>query len=156
MRNMGQNTATKSLSAHITAENCHSWKSPFNELQAQYWINVVHHVCHWLCVCWYLPDSSCKMTTLITNIFWIGAMMLLAYYIDNWIKINVSEFWAFCSILRITSLGCTEWFLFSFWKDIYDFKVEILTQLSWSLCWMLYFITLIDINILLDVLLCSI
>ena len=71
-RSMDQNTATKSLYAHKTAENKHSWKSPYNALQAQYWINV-HHVCHRFCLCGYLTDSSCKMATLITNILGIGA-----------------------------------------------------------------------------------
>jgi len=47
MRNMGQNTATKSLSAHKTVENSHILKSPYNALQAQYWINA-HHVCQWI------------------------------------------------------------------------------------------------------------
>jgi len=49
MRNMGQTTATKSLSVHKTAENNHIWKSPYNALQAQYWINIHHvHVCQWI------------------------------------------------------------------------------------------------------------
>ena len=30
--------------ANKTAENSDSWKSPYNALQAQYWINE-HHVC---------------------------------------------------------------------------------------------------------------
>ena len=35
-RNMVQNTATKSLSDHKTAENSDIWKSPYNALQAQW------------------------------------------------------------------------------------------------------------------------
>ena len=46
-RNMDQSMATKSLSANKTAENTPIWKSPYNALQAQYWINV-RHVCEWI------------------------------------------------------------------------------------------------------------
>ena len=38
---------TKYLSTHKTADNSHIWKSPYNALHAQYWINApVNHVCH--------------------------------------------------------------------------------------------------------------
>ena len=46
-RNMYQNMATKSLSVNKTAENTHIWKSPYNALQAQYWINL-RHVWQWI------------------------------------------------------------------------------------------------------------
>jgi len=87
-RNMGQNTATKSLSAHKTTENSHIWKLPYNALQAQYWINAPH-VCQWivslLMFYWFQLQNNRlpgKITTLITNIFGIGVMLLLTLYLQ--------------------------------------------------------------------------
>ena len=76
MRNIDQNTATKSLYAHKSAENSHSWKSSYKALQAQYWINV-HHVCQ------YLTDSSCK-----NKYFWNWSNECCWHYINKWININ--------------------------------------------------------------------
>ena len=45
-KNMDQNMATKSLSGNKTAES-HIGKSPYNALQAQYWMSI-RHVCQWI------------------------------------------------------------------------------------------------------------
>ena len=91
--NMGKNTATKSLSARKTAENSHVWKSPYNALQAQYWINV-GHVCQWivslLMPYWFKLQNYFDNTYLLELEWWC-----CWHYIYNWIEINVSKFLGF-------------------------------------------------------------
>ena len=109
-RNIDQNTATKSLYAHKTAGNSHSWKSPYNALQAQCWTHV-HLVMYAkrLCLCWHLTDSSCEMATLITSIFRMKAMNAA----DVTLQLNKYKcVWIlglFCPILWKTSLRYIEW-----------------------------------------------
>ena len=91
-RNIDQNTATKSLYAHKTAENSHSWKSPYNALQAQYWINV-HHVCQEI-VSLLIPYWFKLQNGYFDNkYFWSDDCWWR--YIYNWININVSKFLGF-------------------------------------------------------------
>ena len=69
-RHIDQNTATKSLYAHKTAEIATDENHPIMHCKLSMYIMYANR----LCLCWYLTDSSCKMATLITNIFGIGAI----------------------------------------------------------------------------------
>ena len=77
-RNMDQCMATKSLSA---AENTHIWKSPYNALQAQYWINL-RHVWQWIAALLLLYWFQLQNHYLIANIFRNAGMMLLTLYLQ--------------------------------------------------------------------------
>ena len=80
-RNMDQSMATKSLSANKTAENTHIWKSPYNALQAQYWINL-RHVWQWIVSLLMLYWCQLQNHYLIANIFRNAGMMLLTLYLQ--------------------------------------------------------------------------
>ena len=80
-RNMDQSMATKSLSANKTAENTHIWKSPYNALQAQYWINL-RHVWQWIVSLLMLYWFQLQNHYLIANIFRNAGMMLLTLYLQ--------------------------------------------------------------------------
>jgi len=59
-----------------TAPPTHVRKSPYNALHAPYWIMYIMYA-NGLCLSWLLTD---RISTLITNIFGIGVMMLLTLY----------------------------------------------------------------------------
>ena len=60
--------SNKVFPAHKTAENSHSWKSPYNALQARYWI------CTSCMPIDRVSVDALLIQVLITNIFEIGAM----------------------------------------------------------------------------------
>ena len=90
-RNIDQNTATKSLYAHKTTENSHTWKSPYNALQAQYWINAPH-VCQEI-VSLLIPYRFKLQNGYFDNKYLWNWCDKCCFY--NWININLSQFSGF-------------------------------------------------------------
>ena len=102
-----RNMATKSLSANKTAKNTHILKSPYNALQAQYWINV-RHVCQWLVsllmLYWFQLQNYFDKNKFLEMEGWC-----CWHYIYNCININVSKFLSiFSPIIWKASLRCTK------------------------------------------------
>ena len=88
--NIDQNTATKSLCAHKTAENSHTWKSPYNALQAQYWINVPH-ACQWIASLLIPYRFKLQNGYFDNKYLWDWSDECCWHYIYNWINIIVGE-----------------------------------------------------------------